>query len=106
MILAIETSASVCSVGFYTDGKTILEYSSDAPMKHSELVGSFVEQGLQKIKDEISLVSIAIGPGSFSDSLDNAPVSYSGYVYFGFLLGRLYQESKNPIDLTGSGYGI
>jgi len=66
MILAIETSASVCSVGFYSDGKMILEYNSDAPMKHSELVGAFVEQGLQEIKEEIHLVSIAIGPGSFT----------------------------------------
>jgi len=66
MILAIETSAFVCSVGFYSDGKPIVEYKSDAPLKHSELVGSFVEKGLQEVKDRVHLVSVAIGPGSFT----------------------------------------
>ena len=66
MILAIETSASICSVGFYSETNIIAEYKSEAPMKHSELVGSFVEKGLKKINEEIHLVAVAIGPGSFT----------------------------------------
>ena len=66
MILAIETSASVCSVGFFSDGKLLTEYQSDAPMKHSELVGNFVEQGLKENKEKIKRVCVAIGPGSFT----------------------------------------
>lgn len=66
MILAIETSASVCSVGFYSEDKKITEYKSDAPLKHSELVGSFVEKGIKEINEDVHLVSVAIGPGSFT----------------------------------------
>jgi tRNA threonylcarbamoyladenosine biosynthesis protein TsaB len=66
MILAIETSASVCSVGFFSHGKLLSEYQSDAPMKHSEQVGNFIEQGLKENEGEIELVSVAIGPGSFT----------------------------------------
>jgi tRNA threonylcarbamoyladenosine biosynthesis protein TsaB len=66
MILAIETSASVCAVGFYSNSKVIDEYNSNAPMKHSELIGHYVEQGLAKINEEIHLVAVAVGPGSFT----------------------------------------
>jgi tRNA threonylcarbamoyladenosine biosynthesis protein TsaB len=66
MILAIETSAAVCAVGFYFENQQIAEYISDAPMKHSEQVGVFVEKGLKEIDREIQLVVVAIGPGSFT----------------------------------------
>ena len=66
MILAIETSASVCAVGFYSNGKILAEYKSDAPMKHSELVGQFIERGIEQVNDDIHLVCVAVGPGSFT----------------------------------------
>jgi tRNA threonylcarbamoyladenosine biosynthesis protein TsaB len=67
MILAIETSASICSVVFYKDGKTIASYSEKAPMRHAELTGQFVEKGLSEIQDrELQAVAIATGPGSFT----------------------------------------
>lgn len=66
MILAIETSAATCSVGFYRDQHILAEFESDAAMKHSELVGSFVEKGLKELGDNVHLVVVAIGPGSFT----------------------------------------
>jgi len=66
MILAIETSASLCSVVFWEEGKIIKEFNSDAPMQHSKLLGGFIEAGLKEIKKDPNLVAVAIGPGSFT----------------------------------------
>ena len=66
MILAIETSSTLCSVAFWENGKTIAEFESNAPMQHATLIGQFVEKGLIKTRRFPSLVSVAIGPGSFT----------------------------------------
>jgi len=66
MILAIETSSSVCAVGFYFESELLVDYQSEAPMKHSELVGKYVEEGLKKTNRPVRLVVVAIGPGSFT----------------------------------------
>ena len=66
MILGIETSSTLCSVAFWENGKTLAEYESDAPMQHATLIGQFVEKGLSKTGRTPDLVSVAIGPGSFT----------------------------------------
>ena len=67
MNLAIESSASVCAVGFFSkNGSLLAEYKSNAPMKHSELIGHYIEQGLERVIETIEFVSVAIGPGSFT----------------------------------------
>ncbi len=76
MILAIETSDVLCSVAFWDEGNTLLEYNLEMPRQHAILVGSLVEKGLaffaeeeRLIKytiDDINLVTVAIGPGSFT----------------------------------------
>ncbi|KAA3614893.1 MAG: tRNA (adenosine(37)-N6)-threonylcarbamoyltransferase complex dimerization subunit type 1 TsaB [Calditrichaeota bacterium] len=66
MILAIETSSTLCSVSFWENGKTFAEYESDAPMQHATLIGQFVEKGLKELKNPPRLVAVAIGPGSFT----------------------------------------
>jgi tRNA threonylcarbamoyladenosine biosynthesis protein TsaB len=66
MIIAIETSSTLCSVAFWENGKTIAQFESDAPMKHATLIGQFVETGLAETGLSPDLVAVAIGPGSFT----------------------------------------
>ena len=76
MILAIETSDILCSLAFWDEGRTILEYNLELPQQHATLVGSLTEQGLrflaalERIKkysrEDIHLLVVGIGPGSFT----------------------------------------
>ncbi len=76
MILALETSDILCSVAFWDNGRTLLEYNLELPQQHATIIGGFVEQGLQFLSAEerqkkysaesIKAVSVAIGPGSFT----------------------------------------
>jgi tRNA threonylcarbamoyladenosine biosynthesis protein TsaB len=76
MILAIETSDVLCSVAFYENGTTLIEYNLEAPMQHATLVAELVEKGLQFLKsenrqrqltiDDIHLCAAGLGPGSFT----------------------------------------
>jgi len=71
MILAIETSAVICSVAFWEDGKILLEYTEKSPMQHATVLAGFVEKGLNKLEKaatnkDISAVAVSIGPGSYT----------------------------------------
>ncbi|MBN2425860.1 MAG: tRNA (adenosine(37)-N6)-threonylcarbamoyltransferase complex dimerization subunit type 1 TsaB [Calditrichaceae bacterium] len=76
MVLAIETSDIMCGVAFWHEDRTLLEYSMELPMQHAALVGRYVEEGLKFLAeddrqpsftiDDIVIVSVAIGPGSFT----------------------------------------
>jgi tRNA threonylcarbamoyladenosine biosynthesis protein TsaB len=76
MILAIETSDILCSVAFWEKGRTLLEYNLELPMQHAALVGELVNEGLKFLSsddrsqkyniDDIHLVAVSIGPGSFT----------------------------------------
>ncbi len=76
MILAIETSDILCSVAFWDNGRTTLEYSLELPRQHAALVGSLVEKGLaflsapervkQYSREDIQLLTASTGPGSFT----------------------------------------
>lgn len=67
-ILAIETSSSVCSVALLHD-KLLYEQFKPAQREQSQLLLPMVDQVLQEaaIKlSEISAITLAIGPGSFT----------------------------------------
>ena len=69
MILAIETSATLCSVVFWEDDNILVQYNHNEPMQHARLLGQLVEKGLAELgpkADSLSAVAVAIGPGSFT----------------------------------------
>ncbi len=78
MILAIETSDMVCSVALWDAEKkqTVFETNLELPMQHATLLAAVVQNALnfvtdnlaaeQGIKQEVELVSVSIGPGSFT----------------------------------------
>jgi tRNA threonylcarbamoyladenosine biosynthesis protein TsaB len=76
MVVGIETSDILCSVAFWDKGQTLFELNHELPMQHASLVGQMVQQGLDFLSSEnvkkkyfienIKLLSVAIGPGSFT----------------------------------------
>ena len=70
LILNIETSSKNCSVCLSSEGKLIQSFDSeDDTFRHSELLTSCIQDILSEnnidVKD-LSVVSISIGPGSFT----------------------------------------
>ncbi len=68
-ILSIETSTAHGSVAFLENEIVKLEFSSKEQKTHSEVVHSFIEQGLDQLGWKISDIDIfatTIGPGSFT----------------------------------------
>jgi tRNA threonylcarbamoyladenosine biosynthesis protein TsaB len=76
MILAIETSDTLCSVGFWDKGVKLVEYNHELPMQHAVLIGDMVDNGLKFLSDDqrtiqfsiddLELAVVATGPGSFT----------------------------------------
>lgn len=68
-ILSIETSTAHGSVAFLENDILKFEISSKEQKSHSEVVHSFIEQGLKALNwkiSEIDIFSTTIGPGSFT----------------------------------------
>lgn len=76
MILAIETSDILCSVAFWENGRSLLEYNLELPQQHATLVGDLVGKGFHFLsaaerlkkysREDTDLVVSSIGPGSFT----------------------------------------
>ncbi len=68
-ILSIETSTAEGSVAFLEDDVVQFETKSIEQKSHSEVVHTFIEQGLLKLNwkiSEIDLYATTVGPGSFT----------------------------------------
>ncbi len=68
-ILAIETSASVCSVALSADGQVVCNKESFEGHSHASLAGVFVEECLSEMKRQelkLSAVAVSSGPGSYT----------------------------------------
>lgn len=86
-ILAIETSTAHGSVALIQDDTVKFETSSAEQKSHSEVVHSFIEQGLSKLNwkvSEVDLFATTIGPGSFT----GIRVSINSTKSFSFVFGR------------------
>lgn len=69
LVLGIETSGILCSVGWVRDDKILLEYNIEMPNIHATLLADLVLEGSKKLQIEcrdINLVAVALGPGSFT----------------------------------------
>jgi len=76
MILGIETSGLLCSAAFVKDNQILGEYNHEIPRQHASILGNVIETGgrflashnmaSDNFMDDIELVAIAIGPGSFT----------------------------------------
>jgi tRNA threonylcarbamoyladenosine biosynthesis protein TsaB len=68
-LLGIETSCSVCSVGFVNDGGLSFERNMIDPHIHSEKLLTLVEGVLRQAEMDLSSldgIAVSIGPGSFT----------------------------------------
>lgn len=69
VVLGIETSTPVCSVGLTNDGKLLAEYSLNIRNAHSRVLAGSVEKVLKdaglKVAD-LDGIAVSIGPGSFT----------------------------------------
>ena len=69
LTLAIDTATKVCSVALCRDQEILAEYDISMGMTHSEGLLPQLEQLLQRTrigKEEIDLVAVSMGPGSFT----------------------------------------
>jgi tRNA threonylcarbamoyladenosine biosynthesis protein TsaB len=69
IVLGIETSGILCSVAWWQNNQTLLEYKIEKRNAHATLLANLVEQGLKKLGlsgDSINMVAVGSGPGSFT----------------------------------------
>jgi tRNA threonylcarbamoyladenosine biosynthesis protein TsaB len=69
LVLGIETSDILCSVAWWEHETVLLEYNVAMPNNHTAVLSDLIGQGFAKIgrtPQDISLVSITSGPGSFT----------------------------------------
>ena len=69
LILLIETSASVCSVGLALNGVLICIREETIPNKHAEMLSVFCDELLQETgysTTDIEAVAVSGGPGSYT----------------------------------------
>ena len=69
ILLAIETSSTICSVAVLKGGECIKLRESNSPMQHAEILPFYVREVIKssglKI-DMIDAVAVSFGPGSFT----------------------------------------
>ena len=69
LILGVETSGILCSVAWWQQGKTLLEYNIEMKHAHSTILADMIKRGHKELAiDTRSVTHIAVGtgPGSFT----------------------------------------
>lgn len=69
LTLGIDTATKVCTVGLASNGESIVNYEVNIGMTHSEGLVPQIEQIFSRtgiLKKDIELISVSIGPGSFT----------------------------------------
>jgi tRNA threonylcarbamoyladenosine biosynthesis protein TsaB len=69
LVMGIETSGILCSIAWWQNNQTLLEYNINRKNAHATLLAEFVQKGFQELKlnsQSLSLVSVGSGPGSFT----------------------------------------
>ena len=68
LILSIETSTNICSVGLFRDYESII-LKENSKKQHSSLLATYVDSVFRESKinkNNIDAISISIGPGSYT----------------------------------------
>jgi tRNA threonylcarbamoyladenosine biosynthesis protein TsaB len=69
LVLGIETSGILCSVAWWKDNSTLLEYNIEKKNVHATLLPELVKKGFRELNikpQNICLIAVSIGPGSFT----------------------------------------
>lgn len=69
LILNIETSTAVCSVGLSRDGKTVALKENKEGLNHSSLLSVFIDEILKEnalTARDLDAVAVSMGPGSYT----------------------------------------
>jgi tRNA threonylcarbamoyladenosine biosynthesis protein TsaB len=68
-ILGIDTATMISGIGVAEDGKILTDFKYDVKLTHSEVLLSYIEKLLKKLKlklEDFDGFSVSIGPGSFT----------------------------------------
>jgi tRNA threonylcarbamoyladenosine biosynthesis protein TsaB len=69
LILGIETSGILCSVAWWQNGSTLLEYNLERKNEHAVVLAAFVDKGFRELgidPADTTHVAVGSGPGSFT----------------------------------------
>lgn len=104
-ILALETSTGHGSVALLENDDVKFQMSSQEQKRHSEIVHSFIEQGLDHLKwkvSDIDLFATTIGPGSFT----GIRVSINSTKSFSFVFNKPLIGVDSLLNLAHVNIGV
>ena len=69
IVLGLETSGIVCSVAWWQNGETLLEYNIERENAHAAILAGLIKKGHKALaidSSAVALLAVGSGPGSFT----------------------------------------
>ncbi len=69
MLLAFDTATPLVTVALHDGERTVVEHTSEVPMKHAEHLAPLIARSLQDaglVRQDLTAVAVGVGPGPFT----------------------------------------
>jgi tRNA threonylcarbamoyl adenosine modification protein YeaZ len=69
MLLALDTATQLVTVALHDGADTVVELTSDEPMKHGEQLAPLIASALERagiVRQDLTAIGVGVGPGPFT----------------------------------------
>lgn len=69
MLLALDTATQLVTVALHDGANTVVELTSDQPMKHGEQLAPLISSALEQagiVRQDLTAIGVGVGPGPFT----------------------------------------